>query len=78
VWDANHYLQAWLPCVNDVHPNDESWHVYPTTWVINVETRNRSYLKTLIDSVNVNPFQLFYYRYTFFLFVTMSLHLPIL
>jgi hypothetical protein len=40
VWDANHYLQAWLPYVNDVHPNDESWHVCPTTWVINAETRN--------------------------------------
>ncbi len=53
VWDANHYFQAWLPYVNDVHPNDESWHACSTTWVINVETRNQCYLKTLMDSVNM-------------------------
>jgi hypothetical protein len=53
VWDANHYFQAWLPYVNDVHPNDESWHACPTTWVINAETRNQWYLKTLMDSVNM-------------------------
>ncbi len=28
VWDDNHRLQAWLPCINSIHLNDVDWYVY--------------------------------------------------
>jgi hypothetical protein len=27
VWDSNHQLQAWMPYISRVHPNDLSWHI---------------------------------------------------
>jgi hypothetical protein len=53
ILDDNHQLEAWLPYINQMHLDDETWHVCPTTWVLNAEIRNRRRLKTLIDSVNM-------------------------
>jgi hypothetical protein len=53
VWGGNHRLEAWLLHISQVHPNDETWHVCPTTWVVNAKTRNKMRLKTLMDSVNM-------------------------
>ncbi len=52
ILDDNHQLEAWLPYVNQMH-FDETWHVCPTTCILNAETRNRRRLKTLMDSVNM-------------------------
>jgi hypothetical protein len=27
VGDGNHQLQAWMPYISRVHPNDLSWHI---------------------------------------------------
>ncbi len=51
VWDGNHRLEAWLPYISQL--DDETWHVCPTTWVVNAKIRNRGYIKTLMDSVNM-------------------------
>ncbi len=53
VWDGNHQLEVWLPYINQMHPIDETWHVCPTTWVLNVEIKNRRCLKTLMDNINM-------------------------
>ncbi len=31
VWDNNHQLQAWMPYISRVHPNDLSWHIVVDT-----------------------------------------------
>jgi hypothetical protein len=48
ILDDNHRLETWLPYINQMHLDDETWHVCPTTWVFNAETRNRRRLKTLM------------------------------
>jgi hypothetical protein len=27
VWDGNHRLQAWMPYITWVHPNDANWYI---------------------------------------------------
>ncbi len=34
VWDNNHRVQAWLPCINSIHPNDVDWHVSVHSFVL--------------------------------------------
>jgi hypothetical protein len=53
VWDGNNWLKAWLPYINQMHLDDETWHVCPTTWVLNVETMNRRCFTTHMDNVNM-------------------------
>jgi hypothetical protein len=36
VWDNNHQIQAWMPYISRVHPNDLFWHILVDPIVLNM------------------------------------------
>jgi hypothetical protein len=53
VWDGNHRLQAWLPCINSIHPNDVDWHVSIHSFVLDTTCK---LVELLIAMTNLNKY----------------------
>jgi hypothetical protein len=53
VWDGNHRLQTWLPCINSIHPNDVDWHVSVRNFVLDTTCE---LVELLITMTNLNKY----------------------
>ncbi len=51
MWDGNHHLQAWLPYINRVHPNNFVWQI-----LVDVIVLDTTYglVELLIAMTNLN------------------------
>jgi len=49
VWDNNHRLQTWLPCINSIHPNDVESHVYVNSFVLDTTCELVELLTTMTN-----------------------------
>lgn len=49
VWDGNHRLQAWLPCINSVHLNDVDRHVSVHDFVLDTTCKLVELLTTMTN-----------------------------
>jgi hypothetical protein len=49
VWDGNHWLQAWLPIINEDHSHDHSWHFCVESIILVVNGDIASLVSSLHD-----------------------------
>jgi len=49
LWDDNHRLQACLPCINSIHPNDVDWHVEIHNFLFNTTCELVELLTTMTN-----------------------------
>ena len=63
VWDGNHYLQAWLPIINNGHKNNPTWH-FAVECIILVVNDDIAGMLTALPKVNwyvLNPIHPFFH-----------------
>jgi hypothetical protein len=51
VWDNNHWLQAWMPYIFRIHPDDLSSHIVVDSIIL--DTR-KGFVHLLITMINMN------------------------
>ena len=52
VWDGNHRLRAWYPLINEMHPDDWTFHVPVRCTLVKVTRENKLKLLSAMRDVN--------------------------
>ena len=52
VWNGNHRTLGWMKYINDMHPDEKSWHYWVSSLLLDAPENDRSLVKAAMTNIN--------------------------